>query len=223
MKFSVKRGLSGSALKWIAIVTMLIDDVAASGLVDSWNMRLIGRTAFPLFCFLLAEGAVHTRDMKKYLARLAIFAVLSEVPFDLALWGNPFCWEHQNVYWTLLLGLGVIYLLQNYPVGTAEGWKAALGLVFFAGLAEIGRTDYGAIGVILIVLLYQLREKHWLQLLAGYGLPALTMYAEVWCFPAFVLMAFYNGTRGRQPKYILYAFYPVHLAVIWILKTALGG
>ncbi len=211
MNLPLKKALSGSALKWIAILVMLVDHISASGLVDSWNMRLIGRTAFPLFCFLLAEGAAHTRDIRKYIGRMAVFAVVSEIPFDLALYGQFFYWGSQNVYWTLLLGLCVIYLFQRYP---AEGWKGCLGLALLAGLAEVCGTDYGATGVVVITLMYLLRENPWLRAVSCFGILLLSAESEVWCFPAFLLIALYNGERGRQFKYFFYAFYPLHL-VVW--------
>ncbi len=125
-------GISGTVLKWIAIITMLIDHIGAAvvekaylhmhrpgspmkqffgmGIQEMWNfnlaLRLIGRVAFPIFCFLLVEGFVHTKDVKKYALRLGVFALLSELPFDLAFMGSKsFEWSHQNVFVTLLLGL----------------------------------------------------------------------------------------------------------------------
>lgn len=117
---STRRGLSGTALKGIACVTMLIDHVGASCLENGFLsapaapaglaaldlvLRLIGRLAFPIFCFLLVEGFVHTHDVKKYIGRLLLFGLVSEVPFDLAFFRTPFAPGYQNVYWTLALGV----------------------------------------------------------------------------------------------------------------------
>ena len=118
-------GISGSVLKWFAVITMVIDHFGASVLEtyvmnvwgrsplgnlfsDHWNellrvdriLRYIGRPAFPIFCFLLVEGFLHTRDVKKYAMRLGIFALISEIPFDLAVRGKFFDWQYQNVYVT---------------------------------------------------------------------------------------------------------------------------
>ena len=106
--------------------------------------------------FLLVEGAVHTRSPKRYLLRLALFAAVSEIPFDLALHNQAFYWGAQNVFFTLLLGLLVILVFQRYP---AEGWKGMLALAVSAAAAELGGTDYGAIGVAVIAVMYLLRER----------------------------------------------------------------
>ena len=106
-------GLNNLQLKIIAVVSMLIDHTAdalpvfhtASVRPLYMLMRYAGRLAFPLFAFLLAVGAEKTHDKKKYLLRLGVFALLSEVPFDWALFGRPVCWERQNVFFTLFLAL----------------------------------------------------------------------------------------------------------------------
>ena len=113
-------GLSGSTLKLIAIVTMFIDHLGvvafetqiSNYMVPYYIMRLIGRLAFPIFCFLLVEGFFHTRDVKKYALRLLVFAFISEIPFDLAFNRQMFYWRHQNVFFTLFIGLLVIALLE---------------------------------------------------------------------------------------------------------------
>lgn len=109
--------MSGTALKWIAVISMLIDHTAEvlmnhnAALTDPiWTqiyglMRGIGRMAFPIYAFLVVEGFLHTRDVKKYLARMLTFAVVSEIPFDLAVFHTPFYWGYQNVFFTLFLGL----------------------------------------------------------------------------------------------------------------------
>lgn len=223
-------------LKWMAIVIMAIDHIGASILetyamnawggsplgdhfLDNWNeilavdrvIRYIGRPAFPIFCFLLVEGFLHTRDVKKYAIRLGIFALVSEIPFDLALHITFFHWEYQNVFFTLLIGLLAIWFIRSHgetlPV-------RILGLAAGAMAAEMLHTDYGAFGVALIVLLYLLREHRVWQCLLG-GLCCLWE----WTAPlAFLPIFFYNGERGRQPKWFFYWFYPVHL----LLYSAIG-
>ena len=229
-----KLSLSGAALKWVAIVTMFMDHLAAAVLMpaygvyfsfsglswidmlmatDSWMfrfclfLRLAGRLAFPLFCFLLVEGICHTRSVVRYGRNLFVMALLSEFPFYLC-FGN-----HGNVMWTLLLGLLACMCLKKGWVASLFIWPFAfLGMVAVAVLAEVLQTDYGAFGVVLILVLYILREKRVLRCLAGAVLSAMkSLTAPL----AFLFIWFYNGTRGRQMKWFFYLFYPVHLLLLY--------
>lgn len=227
---------SGSTLKWIAILIMAVDHIGASllevfvinyygnsplaGQIDNlyfWVnldsvLRCIGRTAFPIFCFLLVEGAVHTRSPKKYLLRLAAFAAVSEIPFDLALHNQFFYWGSQNVFFTLLAGLAVILVFQRYP---GEGWKGVLALAVLGTAAELCGTDYGAVGVAVITAMYLLRDRFAAAAVLSLILLVLLSRLEIYSIPAFLCIALYNGKRGRQPKYFFYAFYPAHLLLLW--------
>ena len=228
--------LSGSVLKWLAIILMLIDHVGASllevfvlngygnsplaGLVQNqafwWRvdtvLRHVGRSAFPLFCFLLVEGAVHTRDIRRYCLRLSLFAVLSELPFDLALRNQIPWWSHQNVYLTLALGLLVIWVFLR---SAGREWRGVLALGAAALAAELLHTDYGATGVLTIGILYLLRDNLPLATAASVLVLTVGSRMELYAIPAYLLMFLYNGERGRQPKYFFYLFYPVHLLLLW--------
>lgn len=227
---------SGSALKWFAVLIMLVDHIGAcllevfvlnyygvsplAGRIDNlyfWLsldsvLRGIGRAAFPIFCFLLVEGAVHTRSPRKYLLRLASFALISEIPFDLALHNQPFYWETQNVFFTLLAGLLVIQAFQRSP---GQEWRGMLALAVLGAAAELCGTDYGAIGVAVIAVMYLLRERFWAASVLSLILLVLLARIEIFSIPAFLILALYNGKRGRQPKYFFYVFYPVHLLILW--------
>ena len=227
---------SGSALKWFAVLIMLVDHIGAcllevfvlnyygvsplAGRIDNlyfWLsldsvLRGIGRAAFPIFCFLLVEGAVHTRSPRKYLLRLASFALISEIPFDLALHNQPFYWGTQNVFFTLLAGLLVIQAFQRSP---GQEWRGMLALAVLGAAAELCGTDYGAIGVAVIAVMYLLRERFWDASVLSLILLVLLARIEICSIPAFLILALYNGKRGRQPKYFFYVFYPVHLLILW--------
>ena len=227
---------SGSALKWFAVLIMLVDHIGAcllevfvlnyygvsplAGRIDNlyfWLsldsvLRGIGRAAFPIFCFLLVEGAVHTRSPRKYLLRLASFARISEIPFDLALHNQPFYWGTQNVFFTLLAGLLVIQAFQSSP---GQEWRGMLALAVLGAAAELCGTDYGAIGVAVIAVMYLLRERFWAASVLSLILLVLLARIEIFSIPAFLILALYNGKRGRQPKYFFYVFYPVHLLILW--------
>ena len=240
--------LSGSTLKWLAILLMLIDHVGASllevfvlngysnsplagltGNVDFWwkvdrVLRYIGRSAFPIFCFLLVEGAVHTRDIRRYAGRMIAFAFVSELPFDLALRNHFPWWAHQNVFFTLALGLSAILVFQR---SAGREWRSLAALGAAAILAEVCKTDYGATGVLVITLMYLLRENRAAALAVSYVLLAVGGSIELYALPGFLALLLYNGKRGRQPKRFFYWFYPVHLLALWgignfVLPYAIG-
>ena len=162
-----RRPLSGTALKGLALASMTIDHAAAvilnRGLFYSgaaytqahltlyWVCRGIGRLAFPIYCFLLAEGFAHTSDRRAYAGRLALFALLSELPFDLALYGVPVYTGYQNVFFTLLLGLLALCALNAGSLPLPLRWAGPLACVL---AAEALHTDYGGFGVLLVLVMY---------------------------------------------------------------------
>ena len=236
---SPRCSFSGTALKMIACITMLIDHIGAScieaGLLlpelktgevsgGALNqlplyqldrvLRFTGRLAFPIFCFLLVEGFVHTHDVKKYVRRLFLFALISEVPFDLAFFRTPFYPGAQNVYWTLALGVLAMAGLKHFekPDGSAS-WKGLLCAAGCTLAALLACTDYSASGVIIICALYLTHADRKRQCIVGAVLFAWEFTAPL----AFVLIWFYNGQRGRctpAMQKVFYWFYPVHLSVL---------
>lgn len=209
------RWITGSTVKWIAVVTMLIDHIGAVLFPQYMIFRVIGRVAFPLFCFLLVEGYVHTGNVKKYMGRLLLFAFIAEIPFNLALRGQIFAPDYQNVFWTLLLGMIVLWLVDHLPQKWM-GLAAGIGIML---VAHVVNTDYAAGGILLIFVLYWFREKELLRyivmalvLILGYG------GVEIVGLIAIVPMAMYNGQRGRHSmKYFFYVFYPAHLLVLYLI------
>ena len=243
---SQRCSFSGTALKTIACITMLVDHIGAScieaGILtpgldigtlsrDTLSayplfqldrvLRFTGRLAFPIFCFLLVEGFVHTRDVKKYVRRLFLFALISEVPFDLAFFRTPFYPGAQNVYWTLALGVLAMAGLKHFekPDGSAS-WKGLLCAAGCTLAALLACTDYDGIGVLIICALYLTRADRKRQCLAG----ALLFLFELTAPLAFVLVWFYNGQRGAcspLQKKAFYWFYPVHLLVLAMVTNLL--
>ena len=246
--------LNGSTLKIIAMVTMLIDHIGAAILLylptygyisaagyGNWYsvytvFRGIGRTAFPIFCFLLVEGFFHTKNVKKYALNLLGFAIISEPLFDFA-FKDKFTWSGQNVFWTLLIGLGTIYCLdrlikyfrgEEIDFGKLKNQiLAAVGMVgtviIGGGLSILMQTDYSYHGILLIVIFYLLRYTRALAGLIGY---ISLFFLEPLCLPGFLLIQFYNGKRGltkysKNLKYIFYAFYPAHLLLLFGIRCIL--
>lgn len=228
--------LSGNGLKLIAIFTMVMDHVGAAVIEQIktinpalsseaqmmwWKidivLRLIGRLAFPIFCFLIVEGFLHTRNVKKYVIRLLVFSLISEIPFDLAMFNTWFYPEYQNVYVTLVLGLLALIGISKYHTST---WKQALVVLAACGSAALLHTDYGAFGVIFIVLLYLLRYDQKNQTILG----CISICWEVTAPLSFIPIRMYNGSRGKwNLKYFFYAFYPVHLLMLWGIRIWLTG
>ena len=244
-----KTGISGNVLKWFAVLTMLVDHIGASILLQSlynnpfgwntarWNwfkevyyyMRGVGRLAFPIYCFLLVEGFIHTRNERKYALRLLIFAFLSEIPFDLAFDGVPFKWDGQNVFFTLFLGFVAMMVIKEissvYLQGMGESvqrWLelmigGATGLII-GGIAQYMHTDYGLKGVACIVLLYLFRRNRMSQICVG----IVSFMWERIAPLAFLPIALYNGEKGRQIKYFFYLFYPMHLLLLFMVCYLIG-
>ena len=225
-----ERGISADILKWIAVITMFIDHVGAAVLeyipqielpavnTAYYIMRYIGRLAFPIYCFLLVEGYHHTRNQMRYLRDLLIFAVISEIPFEICFMsevGNGF----HNVYWTLSIGMAVMMALDYAKTKyTNATWMNLLIMVVGAYAAETLGCDYGAIGVLLIFILFQTRDDRAKQSIFG----GIAMLYEVTGPIAFVLTYFYNGKRKiKKYKYAFYAFYPVHLIILYLIRLLL--
>ena len=221
--------ITGSTIKWVAIMTMVIDHTAAVALAGTfppelWWMRLlrlVGRIAFPLFSFLLVEGFLHTRSVKRYAARLAVFAVLSEIPFNLALRGEIFFPAWNNIFFTLLLSLALLWCLEHWEDRPAQ----VLALLAAGLLADFLRCDYGAAGVLTVAVLYLARGSRWafpgavavLALVSG----DLTELAALAAAP---LVWRYSGDPGRRGgKYFFYAFYPLHLLVLTAVRMGMLG
>ena len=153
-----EKGLGSYVLKCIAMAAMLCDHASVVFLgPDMTALRWIGRLACPIFCFCIAVGAKYTRSMPKYLLRLLVFALLSEIPFDLAFSGTVFDPSYQNVFFTLLGGLFCIWCLQLLERKKLAP-LAALPLIAVCVLAELAETDYGAAGVLAIFAFYLFRR-----------------------------------------------------------------
>ena len=247
-----KKGITGSTLKLIAIIAMFIDHTGAiivermlmSGgasqlmsidyikananlyMIDM-VLRLIGRLGFPIFCFLLIEGFQHTHNVKKYVGRLFLFALISEVPFDLGFCGEAFYWGYQNVFFTLFIGL--LVLVGFRFVEEKREWNRTLRILLLAlilvaggGAAQLLRTDYSAFGVLTIVIMYRFKRNKTLE--AAMGCVALTAMSltEITSFFVMIPIHMYNGKRGWNIKWLFYAFYPVHILLLYVIAYAIG-
>ena len=227
--------LTSSSLKIIAIVTMFIDHFGAvvvnqallrlSSVVRNQELyhnmrifyrilRLVGRLAFPIFCFMLVEGFVHTRSREKYLLRLGFFALISEIPFDLAIYKDWFYPDKQNVFFTLFLGMLVMYLADRFK----RDWLQAMVILAGVFLGYLLKTDYGEKGVFVITVLYLLRYQRPLQCLAGAAAMSFETGGPFGMIPPLL----YNGQKGKlKLKYFFYWFYPAHLLLLTGARMAI--
>ncbi len=220
--------LSRNQLKWIAIWSMVIDHIGYLFVPQSTMsvlyhiMRGIGRLSFPLICFLLVQGFIYTHSRGKYLARLWCFAVISEIPYDLVFSGKMVARSDQNVFFTLGIGLAVLW-------GIAEAEKRIVGvnrcaadlLIVFGGLgtAVLLQCDYSMWGILMITAVYVCRYdfrtllwlfpviclcQGWMELIAALALAPVRLYS-----------AERNQGATRMPRGFFYWFYPIHLLVLW--------
>ena len=229
--------MSGFTLKLIALVLMIIDH---AGLVllagTSWYLpcRILGRIAFPIYAFLITEGYVHTHNVKKYAGRLLAFALLSEIPFDYAFFGTFFYAKYQNVFFTLTLGLAAMVCLDMAAGknGTELSWeqqmrRSGIGKVLLVVImiaAEAACTDYGAFGVLMILLFYWFRNQKGTCVLVTCA--ALIAYGFLGGFQiegfaalSWIFIGNYNGEKGKYPlpSIVFYAAYPIHLLILGVL------
>ena len=209
------KGLSGSALKVIALISMTVDHIAYY-LMDHGTllydvMRTVGRMAFPIFAFLLVEGYDHTRSTRKYALNLLAFALISEIPWWLLNHDNT-----HNVFFTLLLGLIAIEGIKKL------GKKPLLWAVLMITICTIAmflHVDYEYSGILPIYAFHIFQPDKVTKCL----LATLFMYQYgvigLWLGLAVILC--YNGQRGfikgQYTKYLWYAYYPLHLMTITIL------
>ena len=201
-----------------------------------------GRLAFPIFAFLLAEGFQHTRDLNRYILRMALFAALAEIPFNLFLGDGLFYPDHQSVLLTFTIALLVLVALRRAEESGSLPLRVLLASGALAGgylLADLLKTDYAGPGVLTVACFYLLRGRLWwkrllltaaMLLIHAVLLPSyyisLPLFGRALEFPlqalavlALPLIWLYRGRQGpynRAVKYCYYGFYPVHLLLIWL-------
>ena len=221
--------LSGSMLKTIALVCMIIDHMAyffaekfsmpvftagASKITAYRLMRWVGRISFPIYCFLLVEGFLHTRDRKRYALRLLVFALISEIPWNLA-HTLKLTYGGQNVFFTLFLGCLAMICIEQF---SQDRLKQLISLIALLVVSLVLKADYGITGLCFIIMIYALREHRVLQAAVGCGMLSSTWIAGL----AFIPINLYNGERGfikgRALQYCYYAIYPLHMLLFYFIR-----
>ena len=233
--------MSSFVIKLIAIITMLCDHSGDAIIGHFSILNIIGRIAFPLFCFQIVIGYKHTKNVEKYLLRLFIFGFISQIPFGLFTYSYLGRFDLLNVYFTLALGLLAIYIFDTF----SKKYKpiAIVLDIFLMVIAELAQTDYGWFGVCLIICIYLFyNDKKYIQKsensvtyfnnnilftivffalvlikFSNYfsvGSYYLGIVQIIGTFFPIVFMLLYNGKKGPSMKYVFYAFYPVHLLIL---------
>lgn len=248
MKKENRLQITSTALHILAMALMLCDHLWGTVVPGNDWLTCIGRLAFPIFAFMLVEGYFHTRNLKKYVLRLLIFALLSELPFNLAIGSRWFYPIHQNVLWSFLLSIGLIHLNEKAR-SKGKLWlqllTALTTTMFGALLGLITMLDYYHAGVLTVLVFYFFRQRKWwsflgqliclwyinVEMLGGLGYE-LQLWGHNFFLPqqGFALLALlpiwlYRGKQGFHNKflqYTYYAFYPVHLLILGILKMLLS-
>ena len=227
----MKKLVSQEGLKVLACVTMLIDHLGAA-LYPGDVYRIIGRLAFPIYCFLVSEGIAHTHDAYRYCFRMLLGAFLAELPFDL-LFYDRLTWQHQNVMITLLIGAEML-------IWAKKQGTIAVPLIVCFFIAEFCRSDYGGWGVMLIALFYLTTDRpgDWLLRLLGMTAIFLAMesgripvgdrWIPIQIFGVFALIPIwcYSGKKrshDRLVQTIFYLFYPVHLTILLLYRSIVRG
>ena len=233
------RGFTGNGLKLFAMAIMLIDHIAYSWHVDLvsydvyYVMRVVGRLAFPIFAYMIAVGARHTHDIRKYLLRLLAFSFISEILFDKAFrfagTGKIVELEHQNVFFTLLLGLLALAFLQFFQkrLGRFYMIPAVAVLLLLMLAADFLSTDYADVGVLSIFLFYIAADKKPGARAALFALAIVVLAfdwqvivntIELYALVSLIPILLHNGQRGaKMNKWVFYAFYPGHLTLLWLV------
>ena len=236
--------LTSFGLHLLAMVTMLCDHLWGTVVPGNDWLTCIGRLAFPIYAFMIVEGYFHTRNLRKYVLRLLIFALISEIPFDLAMGSTWFYPIHQNVLWSFLIALGLIHWNEK---ARAKGklWRRILvGLAtvvigYVVGLVTM--VDYYHAGILTVLAFYFFRGRKWwqllgqlvclwyinMELLGGYGYELVLFGKEFFlvrqgiALLALIPIWLYRGKQGHHSKgfrYLNYAFYPAHLLLLALIK-----
>ena len=238
-------GLTSNMLRILAMAFMICDHLWAKVVPGNDWMTYVGRMTFPIFAFMISEGFIHTSNLKKYILRLLGFALISEIPFNLFYGGNWFYPYHQNVMFTLLFGLLAITLIDKAKKNpNAKTIVKTVLLLILLGIASfIGFVDYGFWGFLTVVVFYLFRNFPfaWLAQLVAMVLMNVIFFegqqflveiagktyeiaAQGFAVFALIPIWLYGGKKGKSSKimqYGFYAFYPVHMLLIYLAVTFL--
>ncbi|MBQ9148299.1 MAG: conjugal transfer protein TraX [Oscillospiraceae bacterium] len=234
---------TSALLHILGMAFMLCDHLWGTVVAGNDWLTCVGRLAFPIFAFLTEEGYLRTGNLKRYMGRLLVFAVLSEIPFNLAIGGSIFYPVHQNVLWTFLISLVLIHWNER----ARKKGKLWLRILVGCGSVLLGSivglltmVDYYHAGILMVLVFYFFRQRKWwsylgqllclayinLEMLGGFGYE-FQLWGRTWFVAqqGFALLALipiwlYRGKQGHHSKvfrYICYGFYPLHLLILGLI------
>ena len=241
--------MTSSLLHILAMFFMLLDHTWAMLLPSQEWLTCLGRIAFPIFAFMTVEGYFHTRDFKKYMLRMLVFALISEIPFNLMYSGLIFYPYHQNVIWTFMLSLLLIHWIETVKKKGNKGLTIGVSLLAcvlgFAG-GFLAMLDYYGTGVLTVLVFYFFRERKWynivltilcmwqihVNMLGGYyynveifGMK-FELMQQTFAMLSLIPIYLYNGKKGIRSKafqYFCYSFYPAHMLLLYVIyRISLG-
>lgn len=237
--------MSSFVLKLIAIIAMLLDHSNDALIGHFTILNLIGRIAFPIFCFQLVIGYTHTHDVKKYLLRLLAFAIISQIPYSLFMHSYIGSYLYLNVFFTLLFAVTILYIIDSKKINI---FLKITSIPLLMLIAQVTKMDYGAFGIALTIVIYscypfadKINRKLLTQnkffnivfyLFSALAIITISDIKYINFFPiikvieliiasyfSIILTLFYNGKKGPSIKYFFYVFYPVHLLILYILSN----
>lgn len=216
--------MSSFILKMIAIVSMFIDHLGYAIFSKFSYFNYIGRLAFPIFAFQISEGYTHTKNLKRYFFRLFLFALISQVPFMLftSIISDKYS---LNIFFTLLIGLACIFMYDKCK----NKFLSIIACIALAIIADITHCDYGFYGISIILIFHIFKSNFinasifftvatgikYLIPIIKYGFNNIYLYLFICTLIPSLFLAAYNNKKGRNTKYLLYLFYPLHLLLIY--------
>ena len=233
--------MTSFSLKIVALITMFLDHISYPLFGGYSYLNLAGRIAFPIFAFQISEGVIHTKNIKKYMFRLGIFAIISQIPYQL--FHFKFINHNDislNVFFTLFLGL-ISICIYDYIKNVFSNIKnnklhldKIIGIILaflVAYIAELLHTDYGFWGVIIVFMFYFFKENKLAMIISFitlciikygyrlivYGFNIPTLLLGIFTASSIIFISLYKGKQGKKIKYLLYFFYPIHLLLLYFI------
>ena len=236
--------ISAMTLHILAMLLMLCDHLWARIVPGNQWLTCLGRLAFPIFAFMIVEGYFHTGNLRRYVLRLFVFALLSEIPFNLMYSSSVVYPFHQNVIWTLLMGLGCIHLNELVAKRGKLWLRILVGVITVSAgwlFGTLAMVDYYGVGVVTILTFYFFRRRKWwcllgqiivlyylnVEMLGGLYFEinilgsTVNLVQQGLALFALVPIWLYRGSQGHHSKlfqYVCYGFYPLHMLILYFLS-----